>query len=159
MRRYLSPNVWYDSAGTYYVVLDVAQQIGVVKSRMINGVELFPKAEYHVSLVATKHLTDDIATREALIADIREFLLQNPTAVQLESIGTERYFCQKGSDSTLIAPVSVAGMDRLAAVVRERLPDFEVPYLHVTMLKNAESEYGIGIKSRDKLEEYCVKTS
>lgn len=157
MKTSLSHNIWYDADGTYYVVLDVTQQIGTLSLQIINGVELIPKDEYHVSLVPTSRLTDDLAVREVLIADIEELLRQNPDVVQFESLGTERYFCQKDDEATLIATATVTGLERLAVTVRNRFPEYEVPFAHVTLLKSAKSEYGVGINSRAELEEYCLK--
>lgn len=159
MKAQLRDDVWYDTEGTYYVLLDVTQQIDEQQPRVVDGVVLMPKDELHVSIVPTSRLTDDESVRGALIADIRDYLAENPSAVQFENLGPERYFCQKADEATLIAPAVVSGTDGLVQVVRRHFPDFEATFLHVTLLKNAESEYGIGINNPTELKQYCTKLS
>ena len=58
---------------------------------------------------------------------------------------------------TVIADVQLAGIEALQALMRERVGVNISTTLHVTLLKSANSPYGIGVNSAADLAAYCVK--
>lgn len=156
-REYLSEKVWRDAEGTNYIMLDVTDEIGDQQARTIDGVELLPKDEYHVTLVPASKFSEDESVVESVVDEVRAFLARNPDEIVFKELLDERYVCTKGDELTLIAPAVVLGLDALRAVVRRHVPDYAPAFPHVTLLKSANSKYGIGVNSMDDLHEYCRK--
>lgn len=156
-REYLSKKIWRDAEGTNYIMLDVTDEIGSQQARTVEGVELLPKDEYHVTLVPAGKLSGDESVVELVIDEVRTFLAHNPDEVVFEELSGERYVCTKGDEMTLIAPAIVLGLDGLRGVVRRHVPDYAPTFPHVTLLKSANSRYGIGVNSVDDLQAYCRK--
>ena len=156
-REYLTQKIWRDAEGTNYIMFDVTEEVGEQQARVVDGVELLPKEEYHVSLVPAGRLSNDVTVVETVINDVRAFVRDNPNMVVFGSLDDERYVCTKGDEKTLIAPANVLGLEGLCAVVRRYVPDYAPVFSHVTLLKSANSRYGIGVNSADDLRMYCRK--
>ncbi|HMS92901.1 MAG TPA: hypothetical protein PKD28_00800 [Candidatus Saccharibacteria bacterium] len=156
-RTNITEQIWYDPEVKHYIMLDVTEQIPEQTMQVFDGTELFPKDEYHVSLVAAGKLSEDPATVAGIVDDVRSFLHDNPEAVAFQGLGDERYVCRDGDEMTLIAPARIVALDGLRGVVRRRIPEYEPAFSHVTLLKSASSPYGIGINSDSDLAAYCQK--
>ncbi|MFZ1258597.1 MAG: hypothetical protein WAQ25_03950 [Candidatus Saccharimonas sp.] len=153
----ITENIWYDPEVKNYVMLDVTDAVGAQEARVIDGVDLLPKHEYHVTLVPAGKLGKTALEVAAIINNIESFLKQHPAVMQFQKLGTERYICRKDDEMTLIAPAVITGLDALRAIVRQRVPDYQPAFPHVTLLKSANSPYGIGINSQKDLANYCIK--
>lgn len=153
----LAENIWHDPEATNYIMLDVTDQIPLQLPQTIDGVELMPKDEYHISLVAAGKLSDNPREVATTIEAVREYLGSIEKLPEFVTLGAERYRCRKGDEVTLIAPAKIIGLDGLREVVKVRYPDYAPPFPHVTLLKSANSPYGIGINSSDDFELYCTR--
>lgn len=156
-REYISEKVWRDVEGTNYIMLDVTKEVGVQHTRTIDGIELFPKDEYHVTLLPASKLSDDPDIVESIVGDVRVFFDEHPHRVVFERLGDERYVCTKDEEMTLIAPAIVVGLDSLRQIVQRRMPGYAPAFPHVTLLKSANSQYGIGVNSQQDFAERCRK--
>lgn len=156
-RKYFSEHVWYNPEKGHYIMLDITDEIGKQVPQIIEGVELLPKDEYHVSLVPAQKLSEDEAVVRSIVEDVRCLLQANPGAVSWGSLGDERYVCKEDDEVTLVAPAAVVGLSGLREVVRRHVPGFNPAFPHVTLLKSANSPYGIGISSSDDLAAYCYR--
>lgn len=153
----ITENIWYDPDVKNYVMLDVTDIIPEQSPCIIEGIELMPKDEYHVSLVPAGRLSDDGVEVTGIIEDIQAYLAGVPEKVKLVGLSEERYFCKKEDEATMIAPAIIIGLDELCAVVRKRVPTYNSIFPHVTLLKSTNSQYGISIKSKGDLMSYCMK--
>lgn len=156
-RMQLTENIWYDPDVKSYVMLDVTSEIGAQEPQVVDGVEVLPKDEYHVTLVAAGKIGQTALHIQQIIEGVRAFLLDHPNTVRFNGLTTERYICHKDGESTLIAPAIVTGLDTLRAVVKRHVPEYEPAFPHVTLLKSANSAYGISINTPSVLETYCKK--
>lgn len=152
MRTHLTESVWYDPDVKNYVMLDVTDAITPPTSLMIDDVELLPKDEYHCTLVPVGKLLEDDFAR-VLLGDISEYLSQN--AVEFDGLTGEYHLCRKQEEVTLIASARIVGLDGLREVVRRHVPDYQPPFPHVTLLKSANSPYGIGVNSDADYDALC----
>lgn len=106
-KQQLGQGVWYDPEGTGYIMLDVSQKVTHLEPKVVRGIELFPKTEYHCSLVAARKLACDDRTIEAeIVHNIEQCLKTNK--IQLIGLTNNYFFCQKvkqdgRNESTVIA--------------------------------------------------------
>lgn len=157
-KTYINEKIWYDPEVSNYVMLDVTEEVGEQQPLEIDDTLLLPKNEYHVTLVAAGKITGkDTEQTARLISDIEGYLHDNPEAVKFGSLGDERFVCRDGEEATLIAPATIIGIEGLRKVVLKRVPDYKPAFTHVTLLKNEESPYGIGVNSQDDFDQLCKK--
>ena len=156
-KEFLTNKVWHDPEGTTYIMLDVTSEIEPPQAITVDGVELLPKDEYHVTLVPTRKLTDDTALQQAIVESVRAHLQGATEELKFMGVGDERYLCRDGEEATLIAPANIVGLNGVRRVVTNLVPDYEPAFPHVTLLKNAVSKYGIGINSEEDLRRLCRK--
>ena len=149
--------VWY-SADTGYIALDLKGRIPREEARTVEGTALSPKGdEYNCSLVAIRKYIAD-SDKEQRIADaVKGFLRVHD--LHFTRLGVERYLCRKDDRVTLVAPVQIDGIDEFVDFVRTPtlIPNYQRPFLHVTLLKNETTEHGISINSAEDLGRYCEK--
>lgn len=150
----LAPNIKYylDIKGT--VMLDITDDITPAQSTEINGVMLYPKSEYHCTLFVLRKSGITPEYEQEIINGIRTYLETH--LIRFISLKPEHYVCSEGDEQTLIAPVELEGFDELYQVVKRNIPDLPRQFLHVTLLKNEASRYGIGIASQAELEARCT---
>lgn len=151
MRAHLTESVWYDPDVKNYVMLDVTDAITPLTSLMIGDVELLPKDEYHCTLVPVGKLLEDDAAG-VLLDDIGEYLSQN--TVEFDGLTGDYHLCRKQGEVTLIASARIMGLDGLREV-RRHVSDYQPPFPHVTLLKSANSPYGIGVNSDADYDALC----
>lgn len=152
----ISPNVWYDPGVKNYFMLDVTAAIETPTEIDIDGVVLFPKDEYHCSLVPAGKIAEG-QRLQGLNYFLVTYLRANPDLLRFDGLGDERYICKKNDEVTLVAPARVVGIEALRAAVRQMIPEYEPAFPHVTLLKSENSPYGIGINSEKDLAEYCTR--
>lgn len=114
---------------------------------------LEPKGEYHCSLVAVLRYIGDPGEEVALAAAVKGYLREHD--LRYAGLGAERYLCRKDDRMTVIAPVTIDGIDGFVGFVRTLIPGFPSPFPHVTLLKNADADFGIAIHSADDVAHYC----
>ncbi|MFZ1302084.1 MAG: hypothetical protein WAQ27_05955 [Candidatus Microsaccharimonas sp.] len=149
----IAPSTWYSSE-TGMVMYSLGDQVGDVEPLRYSGVDLFPKTEYHTTLVSVRRDIPEPALEAVFVDALSNFLADNPVAVA--ELGAERYFCTKNEEATVVAPVHVIGERALRAFVQTFIPDYD-PFFHVTLLKNSQTKYGIRISSAEDLAERCVQ--
>lgn len=160
-RQELGNGVWYDPEAKGYIMLDVTGSVATQHPRTIDDTILLPKSEYHCSLAAVRKLANEDREVEAkLVDDVKRYLGNN--AVEFAGMTGDYYFCQKTNDageieSTVIGGVTIIGLDGLRALLREKIPEYQPPFPHVTLLKSANSKFGIGVNSQEDLRTYCRK--
>lgn len=155
MRISVGENMWHDTEVKHFLMLDVTDEIPVQHAQVVDGAELVPKEEFHVTLVAAGKIAPSAAQADELIASITRYVQENSHHVTFEGLDGVRYICRDGDEMTLIAPARVSGVEELLEIVREMIPDARPPFLHVTLAKNAASPYGIGVYSMEDLGRYC----
>lgn len=153
MRQNITEKVWYDPDVKSYIMLDVTDDITPLESQYIEGRELLSKTEYHCSLVPAGKLSDDPDVVKQVIERVAGYLSE--TDVRFQGLADTYYFCEKGAEATLIAPAIIAGIEGLTQVVRQLIPEYTPAFSHITLLKSATSEYGIGINSELDRNAYC----
>lgn len=153
----ITEKIWYDSEVKSYIMLDVTDEISSQRARVVDNVELLPKDEYHVSLVPASKLSEDASVVQDVVQDVTQFLRENPGVVVFEGLGEERYVCRKDGEVTMIAPAIIIGVESLRQVVRQHIPGYAPAFPHVTLLKSANSPYGIGVNSEDDLQQMCER--
>jgi hypothetical protein len=151
----LSKKVWYDPDANGYIGLDVSDDIPAQTKLTIESTELLPKSEYHSSLVAIRRYVDD-REEEQSIADAVKGYLQSHD-LRYVGLGDERYLCRKDNKMTVVAPVKIDGIDELRKFIKTRIPDYQPPFSHVTILKSEATEFGVPINSMGELVQYCEK--
>lgn len=155
MRMSVGENMWYDPEVKNFLMLDVTDEIPVQHTQVIDGVELVPKEDFHVTLVAAGKIAASAAQADELIAKIARYVREHSHKVAFIGLDDVRYVCRDGDEMTLIAPARVSGVEKLLEIVREMIPDARPPFLHVTLAKNTASPYGIGVHSVEDLRKYC----
>ncbi|MDO4780980.1 MAG: hypothetical protein Q4A34_01110 [Candidatus Saccharibacteria bacterium] len=133
----------------------MTDKIPQLQQSTIDGIELFPKQEYHISLVSLDKICVGKAQKRKLFAALTEFFRNNLGTVSLTSIDKCRYLCHKGGKDTLIAMANIRGLQEMWAVVTQFIPNAPPPFPHVTLLMSKEAERGIGLHSKDDLLRYC----
>jgi hypothetical protein len=154
-RQELGSAVWYDDEGSGYVMLDVTDSIPLQSERSIDGQLLMPKDEYHCTLVPVRKIIENSVQEKQLVEVIRASLAKQ--SVRFSGLGDERYVCKKEDEMTVIAPVSIDGIDTLNRAVQQIAPAFTGVFAHVTLLKNESSAFGIGVTSLESLAARCEK--
>ncbi len=153
MRVELGPGIWY-SEEMGYIIAEVPDL--QPEPITVDGVLLNPKDEYHVSLVPARELANGDPEREAeIVRQVRAYLAH--TAVKHGNLTGEMHICRelnKAGDieRTVIAGIQVVGLVALRSELG--LPE-AVP--HVTVLKSANSLYGIGVNSITDLQQLCKR--
>ena len=155
----LAEHIWLSPEKHNYIMLDITSQIPPQPALVVNGVELFPKGEYHISLVAADKVVATSEESQLLVSEITEFLHTNPGAIYFAGLTEERYICRDGDEMTLITSVKVAGIDKLRDIISQYAPGYQPATPHVTLLKNRSSLYGIGIHSEADFIALCTKYS
>lgn len=151
----LGQKVWHEPEGTGYIMLDVTDNIKPFDPLEIDGQKLLPKSEYHCSLVAARKLVNNEISEDELVGVVRKFLQKK--TIRFNSLTKELFVCRKDGEVTVIAGAEVIGLEALRAKLKRIIPDYSPLFPHVTLLKSANSQYGIGINSEAELENYCVK--
>lgn len=160
--RELTPHVWYDPDVKGYIMFDATQHIPDMPPITVDGIELLPKNEYHVSLVAARKAAAQNAAQEAAIVRLVEDYLGRPDAgLSWGGLTGEYYLCHKPGQSgelqhTVLAGASIIGLTGLQRMLRHHF-GIAPSHPHVTLLKSANSAYGIGVNSADDLALYCEK--
>lgn len=154
--KILGQGVWHDLDGTGYIGLDLTV-IPTPEKQVIEGTELYPKDEYHCSLVNVRHyIGDDEPSEEQRIGKAVEEYLRHSN-LRFTGLGEERYLCRREDRTTLVAPVQIDGFDEFASLIETLIPGYRPPFLHVTLLKSEATRYGISINSEGDLLEYCER--
>jgi hypothetical protein len=141
-------------------MFDATACIPELPSITIDGVEVFPKEEYHVSLVAARKAAQQNPEQEAAIVRlVSEYLRRPGNALEWDGLTGEYYLCHKLNEQgemqfTVVAGAAIIGLEGLQRMLRHH---FSIPpsQPHVTLLKSANSPYGIGVNSADDLANYC----
>ena len=150
----IGKGVWHDPVTTGYIGLDLTADIPPQAPRTVEGIALFPKQEYHCSLVAVRKYVDP--AEEQSVADaVKDYLREHD--LHFAGLGDERYLCRKEDRVTLVAPVRIDGIDEFFAFIKALVPEYVPPFLHVTLLKSETTEHGISINSMQDLHRYCQK--
>lgn len=146
--------VWHDPIDTGYIGLDLTGDIPPQAPRTIEGIELFPKQEYHCSLIAVRKYVDP--AEEQTVADaVKDYLREHD--LRFAGLGDERYLCRKEDRVTIVAPVRIDGIDEFFAFIKALVLKYVPPFLHVTLLKSETTEHGISVNSMEDLHRYCQK--
>lgn len=154
-KEFIASNVWHDPEGSCSIMLDVTDEVVPVEPQVVSGIELLPKSEYHVTLVAPlKQGLVAVQYPDAVIV-VKDFLASEPEAIKFNGLSNERYLCQKDDEYSLIAPAEILGVEALYKVLSQRFDGLGEPFLHVTLLKSRNSEYGISVSSAEVLADRC----
>ena len=149
----IGKGMWH-AVDTGYIGLDVTADIPPQEVRTVEGTALFPKDEYHCSLVAVRKYKNP--EEEQSVADaVKDYLREHD--LQYAGLGDERYLCRKDDRVTIVAPVRIDGIDEFVAFVQTLIPEHLPPFLHVTLLKSETTEHGISVNSMEDLHRYCEK--
>lgn len=148
----LGKGVWHDPVNSGYIGLDLTADIPAQEKRTYNGIALYPKDEYHCSLVAVRKYVEP--AEEPSIADaVKDYLREHD--LHFAGLGEERYLCRKDDRMTMVAPVRIAGIEAFIAFIQKLIPGYVPPFPHVTLLKSETAEHGISINSVEDLRGYC----
>ncbi len=153
----LGQNVWYEPDVNGYISLDVTDYIPPQEQQTIDDVLLLPKNEYHCSLVAVRRYAKDLMEEQQIADAVRDYLSTH--SIHFVGLGGERYLCRKDDRTTIIGPVEVAGLNDLWTFVATIIPQYQLPFSHVTLLKSEATEFGIGINTMPELDQLCKKLS
>lgn len=155
----LGKGVWHDTVNTGYIALDLKDIEPQPEMKIVEGVTLSPKNEYHCSLVAVRKYVEEPEynrKREQFVAaEVKKYLQTHD--LRYAGLGDERYLCRKDDRMTIVAPVRIDGIEDFVAFVRKLIPGYQPPFLHVTLLKSETAEHGISINSMNDLQRYCEK--
>jgi hypothetical protein len=151
----LGRGVWYDPVETGYIALDVTADIPARErqKRILEGTALFPKDEYHCSLVAVRKYTDDREYEGSVANAVRDYLFDHD--LRYSGLDDERYLCRKDDRVTVVAPVRLGGIEEFLGFVRTLVPGYQRPFPHVTLLTSGTAQRGISVNSTDDLRRYC----
>jgi len=158
-RQNITEKIWYDPDVKSYIMLDVTEDIPEQKPVVIDGTKLLPKSEYHCTLVPAGKLSEDPAIVARVIEDVADYLRYNSQAVRFIGLADRYYICKDGDEVTLIAEATLVGLGGLRKIVQQTIPDYAPALPHVTLLKNDESTYGIGIHSAMDLKKLCRRVN
>lgn len=162
-RQQLGKGVWYDPSVKGYVMLDITAHAPKPEPLVVDGVALFPKSEYHISLANVRAIAGgDMSKESQIVSAMKGCLSDEAVSLTWVGFGGNVYVCKKpNADNetqvTVIADVQLAGIEALQALMCERVGVNISTTLHVTLLKSANSPYGIGVNSAADLAAYCVK--
>ncbi|HSX31073.1 MAG TPA: hypothetical protein VLE99_04100 [Candidatus Saccharimonadales bacterium] len=153
----LGADVWYSADVKGYAMLRLPD----LEPRAITfaGVQLAPKAEYHCSILAARKLAQGDAEKEhGLVEAVRLWLSQN--ALTYNCLNGEVHVCRRRNEAgeeemTVVAGVVVDGLAALHAALQKDFPEVPALIPHATVLKSANSPYGIGVNSAEDLAAYC----
>lgn len=151
--RDIGKGVWHDPVNTGYIGLDLTAEIPPQNARTIEGTQLFPKEEYHCSLVAVRKYINDPVREQSIVEAVEGYLRKHD--LRYAGLGTERYLCRKDDRVTIVAPVRIDGADEFFAFIERLIFGYRPPFLHVTLLKSETTEHGISVNSTDDLNRYC----
>lgn len=161
-RQELGRGVWYDSAVKGYAMLDVTEHISDVSPTQVDGVQLMPKHEYHVSIANVRGLADGNRAVEAAMVRLLEGYLGDERQVFGWLGLTNRYYvCHKPNEqgeqqTTVIGEAEILGLEGLERAMRHQFGEhIRLSQPHVTLLKSANSPYGIGVNNAEELALYC----
>ena len=160
-KEYLSDAVWYGEAkGT--IAFDVPGITLPPGDIEVDGKALLPKNEFHGSFIAARKYaerqTSDITEAKQLEAEIVSVAREQLNKQPLEFIGFtgEYYLCEEGDEVTIIGLVKINGVDELVRTVSQVIDiPIDSPLLHITVYKNQESPYGIGIRNDEEFAALC----
>jgi len=160
-KQYLSDTVWYgDLKGT--IAFDVPGITLPPGDIDVDGKTLLPKNEFHGSFIAARKYaerqTSDSTEAKRLEAEIVSVARDQLNKQPLEFIGFtgEYYLCEEGDEVTIIGLVKINGVDELVRTVSDATGvSIDIPMLHITVYKNKESPYGIGIRNKEDLTAMC----
>ncbi|QQS21697.1 hypothetical protein IPM09_04230 [Candidatus Saccharibacteria bacterium] len=162
-RQELGRDVWYDGGLKGYAMLDVTHSVPAISPLVIDGTELLPKEEYHVSIAKLRALARGDAAKEAeLVTFLQEYFAEQDHEFRWAGLTGDYYVCRKPNQAgetqmTLIGSVEIVGLRALERAMRDRFdPAIRLSQPHVTLLKSTNSPYGIGINSADDLASLCT---
>ena len=153
-KMHLGNNISYDPEEKGYIMFDLTSFIPKQSSLVINGTELFPKNEYHASLVAMERYIENKEEAIKIAVLIKEYLETHE--LRFIELGKARYVCNRDTRMTLVAPVTIEGIEEFKAFVGTLIPHYDPPFSHITLLKSKATEFGIGINSMNDLDQYCT---
>lgn len=156
-RQNITEKIWYDPEVKSYIMLDVTDEIVPPQPLMIDNTKLLPKDEYHCTLVPAGKLSDSPEKVARVINEVTDYLHFSPNAVRFIGLGDNYYFCKDGDEATLVAEAMIVGLVGLRKIVQQTIPDYKPAFPHITLLKNEQSLYGIGIHSAEDLKKLCKK--
>ncbi len=161
-RQELGQQVWYDADTKGYAMLDVSGYIPPLQPVEVEGVTLLPKHEYHVSIANLRGIAGENLEIEPEMVWFMQAYLAGPThQLAWKGLTGAYYLCRKPNaegdmQQTLIGEVEIAGLASLERAMRQK---FAIPITlsrpHVTLLKSANSPYGIGVNSPKDLAQLC----
>lgn len=117
----LAPNYWYSNE-TGMVMLDINDVVGEVAPQVVNGETLFPKEEYHCTLVSIRREQSESSQEQRFVDDLESYL--GTTGTPEVHIGEERYLCTKNEERTIIAPVQLVGAQALQGFIKSYFPQY-----------------------------------
>ncbi len=153
----LGQGVWY-SRETGYVMLDITHKIPSLGALQVHDETLYPKDEYHVSIINTRRYVDELEQEEVVVAAIRDHLASHKLG-EVEISDENIYLSQYGDSVTVLATVAeTTGLCEVQTMLTEIVPGYE-QLLHVTLLRNNPPNRGTAVPSQAFLEENAVKLS
>ena len=164
-RRELGSGVWYDASLKGYAMLDVTEHIPPLRPTAIDGVTVYPKeGEFHVSIANLRELALQNPFQEAAMAlFLRYQMVSEENRLSWNGFSGEYYVCHKPNEqgdeqTTVIASVEIIGLRALERTMRHTFDtSIRLSQPHVTLLKSANSPYGIGVNSPEALESLCER--
>jgi hypothetical protein len=150
----LGNHISYDPEEKGYVMFDLTSYVPTQAKQIVDGIELFPKNEYHTSLVAIERYIQNKDEALKVVFSIKAYLETHD--LEFVGVGQERYVCKRDERTTVIAPVTIKGIEEFRSFVSSLIPGYDPPFSHITLLKSKATEFGIGINSMDELHQYCA---
>lgn len=146
-------------------MLDVTEHIPPLHSTVIDGVTVYPKeGEFHVSIANLRELALQNPFQEAAMAlFLRHQMASEENRLSWNGFSGEYYVCHKpneqGEQQTMvIAGVDIVGLRALERTMRHTFDtSIRLSQPHVTLLKSANSPYGIGVNSPEALQNLCTR--
>lgn len=87
VRRELGGGVWYDGELKGYAMLDVTAEIPPLMSTEVDGVLVYPKDEFHMSVANLRALAyENPAMEQAMVCFLKEYLTHRPDELRWEGL-------------------------------------------------------------------------
>ena len=138
-----------------YIMLKVAEIKGVPSEVHLNGMTMYRKSEFHVSILALKHMipliaaTGKQATESQLVLDFKQ--LQPRLKLSQCELMQEFRFVARDVRRAVIAMVKVPGIEHLFELLGAKYGlELPVQPVHVTLF-TLQPNAGIGIFSQKEL--------
>lgn len=151
----LGSDVWY-SPETGFVMRDVSRYVPEQTTRRILDEDLYPKNEYHVTLLNTRRYIGDSIQESDIVSKIQNYL-QTCSLSEIDIASCKKYLCQRGDAVSVIALVGDDdAMMSLKDLIRTLIPDYE-QLSHVTLLTNKTAPLGIAVPNDEFLSKNAVE--